>query len=103
MVVGVDVQAVGAREHAFTPGSDEIALAVENHHRMFAAVEDVDAVLAVDAYGGDVGELPAVRQLAPVFDDAVTMLARAQNGRHVRPPLLFLITRGPLRASRLES
>src|SRR5215218_9781267 len=79
------MQPVGAREQAFTPAGDEIALAVEHHHRMFAAVEDVDAVLAVDRDGSDIGELPAIRQLAPVLHHAVTMLARAKYYRHVSP------------------
>ena len=87
IVVGVDVQAVGAGEQAFAPAAQEIAVAVEHHHRMVAAVEDVDAVLAVDRDGGDVGELPAVRQLRPVFDDAVAVFARAENGWHVLLPL----------------
>ena len=67
IVVGIDVQAVGAVEQAFAPAGDEIALAVQHHHRMFAAVEDVDAVLAVDRDGGDVGKAPAVRQFCPSF------------------------------------
>src|SRR5690348_16511582 len=96
------MQPMGAAEQAFAKTGDEIALAVEHHHRMFAAVEDVDAVLAVDCDGGNIGELPAVRQLAPVFDDAVAMLARAQDGRHVSPHLL-LIMRSPLPASLHEA
>ena len=45
IVVGVDVQPMGAVEQAFAPAPEEIALAVQHHHRMGAAVEDVDAVL----------------------------------------------------------
>ena len=56
IVVGVDVQPVRAAEQAFAPALDEIAVAIEHHHRMGAAVEDVDAVLAVDRDGSDVGE-----------------------------------------------
>src|SRR3981189_2175255 len=54
---------------------------------MLAAVEDVDAVLAVDRDGGDVGEPPSRRQLCPVFHNAVAVFARAENGAHVS--LLF--------------
>ena len=86
IVVGVDVQPVRAVEQAFAPARDEIALAVEHHHRMGAAVEDVDAVLAVDRDGGDVGQAPAIRQLGPVLHHAVAMLAGAENGRHVFSP-----------------
>ena len=83
IVVSVDVQPVRAGEQSFAPARHEIAVAVEHHHRMGAAVEEVDAVLAVDRDGGDVGELPAVRQLRPVLHHAVAMLARAENGWHV--------------------
>src|SRR6185436_12271970 len=62
--------------------AQEIALAVQHHHRMGAAVEDVDLVLAVDRDGSDIAELPAVRQLRKIFDDAVAVLAGAENGWH---------------------
>ena len=78
-VVAVDVDAVRAAEQAFAPGAQEVAVAVEHHHRMLAAVEDVDAVLAVDGDRRDVAELPAVGQLGPVLDHAITMLAAAQD------------------------
>ena len=81
IVVGIDVQAVGAVEQAFAPARDEIALAVQHHHRMVAAVEDVDAVLAVDRDGSGVGQAPAVRQLRPVFDHAVA----GRRGNGARP------------------
>jgi hypothetical protein len=42
---------------------------------MVAAVEDVDAVLAVDRDGRSIGQAPAIRQFCPVFDDAVTVFA----------------------------
>src|SRR3979411_506092 len=90
MVVTVDVQARGAVEHPFAPARDEIALAIQHHHRVGAAIEHIEAVLAVDRDGSDVGEAPAVRQLREVFDDAVAMVARAENGRHVYFPLKFL-------------
>src|SRR5712672_1531671 len=77
---------MGAIEQAFAPACDEIAQAVEHHHRMGAAIEDVDAVLAVDRHGGDVGKVPAVGQLSPILHDAVAMLVRAENGRHVVLP-----------------
>src|SRR6202035_4610892 len=77
---------MGAAEQAFTPASDEIALAIEHHHRMGAAIEDVDAVLAVDRDRGDVGQIPPLRQLRPVLHHAITMLPRAENDRHLDAP-----------------
>ena len=89
IVVGVDVQAVRAREQPLAPALDEAAVAVQHHHRVLAAIEHVDAVLAVDRDRADVGQIPAVGQLRPVFDHAIAMLARAQN-RHVSSDIVFL-------------
>ena len=52
-VVGRHMQAVCAGKQPFAPGAQEIALTVEHHHRMFAAVEHVDVVLLVHAYRAD--------------------------------------------------
>ena len=87
MVVGVDMQTVRTVEQAFAPAPEEISLAVQHHHRMVAAVEDIDAVLAVDRDGSGVSQAPAVRQLGPVFNHAVTVFARAENGRHAFLPI----------------
>src|SRR5581483_11798555 len=87
IVVGVDMQAVGALEQAFAPALDEIAVAIEHDHRVLAAIEDVDAVLAVDRHGGRIGELPAVRQFGPVLHYTITMLAGAEDVFHVLPPI----------------
>src|SRR6267154_627160 len=80
-----------AAEQPFAPACDEIAVAVEHDHRVDAAIEDVDAVLAVDRDRGDIAEVPTLRQLRPVLHHAVAMLARAENGRHVVfSPWLFV-------------
>src|SRR5262249_6179503 len=50
--------------------------------RVFAAIEDVDVVLAVDADRGDVAEFPAVGQPGPVLDDAIAVLAAAKYYGH---------------------
>ena len=75
IVVGIDVQPMGAAEQPFAPAGDEIALAVEHDHRVGAAIEDVDTVLAVDRDGRDIGEIPTVGELRPVFRHAVAMFA----------------------------
>src|SRR5271165_414763 len=81
-VVRTHVQAVRARPQPFAPGTQKIAVAIENHHRVLAAVEGVDAILAVDPDGGDFLEGPAVRELRPVLDDAVFEVATANDVRH---------------------
>src|SRR6185503_1091333 len=93
-VVCVDVQAMRARERALSPRPDEVALTVEDDHRVLAAVEAVDAVLAVHRDGGHVLELPPFRQLGPVLDHAVAVLACAENGRLV--PLIDAGVHGSL-------
>ena len=98
VVVAVDMDAVGAAEQAFAPRAQEVAVAVEHHHRMLAAIEDIDAVLAVDRHRRDVAELPAVGQLGPVLDHAITMLAASEDYGHVT----LLTRRGPER-SRMTS
>ena len=82
LIVSVNMQSVRAVEQAFAPARDEIAVTVEHDHRMGAAVEYVDAVAAADRDGGHIPEVPAVRQLRPVLDHTITMLARAQDDRH---------------------
>src|SRR5436305_1393464 len=82
VIVGVDMEPVRAVEEALAPARDEVAVAVEDHHRMGAAVEHIDAIAAVNGNGGDIAEIPAVWQLGPILNHAIAMLARAQNDRH---------------------
>src|SRR6516164_6901209 len=86
-VVGVDVEPVRAAKHTLPPGAQEVSLAIEHHHRMFPAVENVNLVLAVDPDGGDVLERPPVGQFRPVLHHPIAMLAAAQNYRHCVLPL----------------
>ena len=76
------MQAMCAVEHALTPGAQELAVAIEHHHRMLAAVEDIDAVLVVHRDGGDIREGPAVGNLRPVFDDFVFEVAGSESCCH---------------------
>jgi hypothetical protein len=87
-VVGRHVHAVRAAKKPLAPGPQEVAVAVEDDHRVRAAVERVDAVLRVHPDGGDVRiELTPRRELRPAVDDLVAMRARAQDDRHrVTPP-----------------
>ena len=77
-----DMDAVGALEHALAPGPQEVAVAVEHDHRVFAAVEDIDVVVAVDAHRADLLQAPSVGQLAPALLDPIAVLAAAQNDGH---------------------
>ncbi len=81
-VVGVDVQAVRAWILALAPGAQEVAFAVEHHHRVLAAVENIDIILAVASDRGRILELPPVGQLRPVLHYAVAVFAAPQHDRH---------------------
>ena len=78
--------AVRARENPLAPGTQEIAVAVEHDHRMLAAIEHVDIVVAVDADRADFLERPAGWQLRPVLDRLVGVVAAA-HCHHLPPPL----------------
>ncbi len=104
-LVRADVDAVRVPEHALAPGSKKIPLAVEHHHRVFAAVEDVDLVLGIDGDGCGVTQRPAVRQLCPVLHHFVAELAGSERDGHVPPPFLDLSLdcRGRVKTAQLRS
>ena len=78
------MDSVRAAKQALAPRAQEIAVAVEDAHRVRAAIEGVHAILRVDADGRDVGvELHTQRQLGPVIDDLVAILARPKDDRHL--------------------
>ncbi len=64
------MKAVRARKKRLAPGSEEIAVAVEHHHRVVAAIEDEHAILRVDADSGDIAEREACGELAHAVSTA---------------------------------
>src|SRR6202040_3288312 len=100
-IVRPHMNAVRPRILALAPGAQKIALAIEHHDRMFAAIENVDVVPGVDADCPDLLERPAFRQLRPILDDTVFEIAGANNNRHARfsPYALSAI----YRSNRLDS
>ena len=86
-VVRRHVHAVRAIENVLAPRLQEVALAVQHHHRMRAAIEAIDPVPPIDANRGDIAELPAVRQPRPVFLRRVGVLAGADFDGHHYPPV----------------
>ena len=75
--IGACSDAMGAREEAFPPRPQEVALAVEHHHRMRPTVKSVDIVIGVDPNRGDFLEPPAIGELRPVFHHFVGIVACA--------------------------
>src|SRR5437016_4840664 len=78
---------MGTRILALAPRAQELAVAVEHHHRVLAAVEHVDVVPGVDADRADFLERPALGEPRPVLDDAVPVFAAPDNDRHALSPV----------------
>src|ERR1044071_6416289 len=78
-VVRPDMQTVGAVEQRLAPGIEQVSIAVEDHHRVLAAIEHIDPVLPIDGDRSDVSEAPTRRQFCPVADDPVGVLAGADD------------------------
>jgi hypothetical protein len=68
---------MGAREEAFPPRAQEIAMAVKYYHRMLPAVKSVDVVMGVYTDRGYFLEPPAVGELRPVFHHFVGIVGCA--------------------------
>src|SRR5262249_22218689 len=80
------MDAVRPRIPALAPGAQKIALTVEHHDRVLAAVEDVYIVFGINPHGPDLLERPSVRRLRPILDDAVFEIPAANDNCHARPP-----------------
>ncbi len=82
-VVRGHMDAVRPRVLALTPRAQEVALAVEHHHRVVAAIEDIDIIVAVDPDPADLLERPAIGQLRPVGIDLISIFAASDDHRHI--------------------
>ena len=71
VVVFVDQDAVGVHEDICRQRIDEVALFIQSHQGMIAAVVDINAVLGVDSNGGDPPQLHAIWKRAPTLCDFV--------------------------------
>jgi len=71
--------------NVLSPGTQELAIAIEDDHRVRPAGEDIDVVLAVHGDGGRFAESDAGRQFAPLFQHAITVLAFSEDDRLSRP------------------
>jgi hypothetical protein len=80
-VIRRDMDAVRAGEQALAPGSQEIAGAIEDDHRMLAAAEDIDVVAAIDTDRGDLAIGPSGGKRAPVLDHFVAVRSILQHFR----------------------
>src|SRR5436190_23233384 len=97
-VVGAHVDAVRPRVLPLAARPEKSAVTVEHHHRVVAAVEDVNVVVLVDPDRADLLERPAVGQFRPVLDDAVPVLAAPDDDRHAAASLELLTAVIPAKA-----
>src|SRR5712664_2064342 len=82
-IIRADMDAMGAAaEHALAPGAQEVAIAIKDNHRVLAAVEDVHVVLGVHRDASHVDELPARRELFPIFHRGKEQHATTDDGGH---------------------
>src|SRR5207302_3105867 len=73
------VDAVRPRVLPLAPRAQEVALAVEDHHRMHAAIKHIDVVVVVDADPANLLERPPVGQLGPVVIDPISIVPASNN------------------------
>jgi hypothetical protein len=77
MAIDPDADPMREREEVLAvdlaPRVEESPVAVEDHHRVVAPVEDVDVVVCVDADVGHLDERPAFRALEESLDDFVSL------------------------------
>src|SRR5215471_7400859 len=81
----MDAMRTGA-EHVLVPGAQEVAIAIKDNHRVLAAVEDVHVVLGVHRDASHVDELPARRELFPIFHRGKEQHATTDDGGHSVSP-----------------
>jgi hypothetical protein len=75
--IGARGDAMGAREDAFSPRAQEIAVAIKHHHRMRPTVKGVDVIVGVYPNRSHFLESPAIGELRPVFHHFVGIVACA--------------------------
>src|SRR5262245_41477945 len=82
-IIRADMDAVrtGA-EHALAPGAQEVAVTIEDNHWMLAAVKDVHVILGVHCDASHIDELPARRELFPIFYRRKEQHATTDDGGH---------------------
>src|SRR5262249_31802155 len=90
-VVWRHMDAVRARILPLAPRPQEIALSIEDDHRVLPPVEDVNVVAAIDANPANLLKGPAVGEFCPLGNDAVFELAGSDDHRK-------LLARAPIRA-----
>src|ERR1700728_938984 len=90
------MQSVRMTEDSLAPGTQELAVMVKHHHRMFAAIECINIVVPIYSDRGDLEKRPALRQFCPVLNHLVAILTGADNYRHDDSLLRTSIIRRPI-------
>ena len=92
-LIGPQRESVGPDEEILAPGSDEGTILCEDHHRMLAPVEDVDAITGIDYNVGDLPEGPSLGQPGPVGQLFIHVVPAPKYRCHVWSPALVCLDR----------
>ncbi len=85
VVMLIDPDGVRKAEQSGTPGTFEVSVAIEDHHRMFVgAIETKHPIARIDRDRGGL-HVDARRHPSPVFVDVVGVFAAADDGSPSRP------------------
>ena len=82
-------RAMRTNEHVLTPGLDEVAVFVENDHRVRPSIEDIHVVVCVSYYTCDLTPLVAIGNRLPIHGNFILKLATAQLYCGAHTALLF--------------
>src|SRR5262249_50942770 len=89
-IVSPHMDAVRPGKDAFAPGTQEIAVPVEHHDRVLAAIKGIDVIVSVDADRGDVAQHNLIGRLGPIVADGVSELPAAELYRHASLPCVLM-------------
>src|SRR5271165_634561 len=90
-VIRRHMDAVRTRILSLAPRAQETARPVEHHHRVLAAIENINIVVAVDADAADFLERPALGQFRPIGINTVFEVTASDDHQRF-PPIAYLVT-----------
>src|SRR5438445_10972204 len=87
-LIGTHGRAVSALECALPPRAEEVAIAIEDDDRVLSARKGIDLIFLIQNHRRHFPKRPAVRKLAPAFDNFIAIIPTAY--RHAHNNLLVL-------------
>src|SRR5947208_3359053 len=81
-LIGSHGRAVSALECALSPRAEEVAVAIEDDDRVLSARKGIDLIFLVQGHRRHFPKRPAVRKLAPAFDNFIAIIPTAYRDAH---------------------